>query len=130
MNLVLLIIAWIGFWMFSIIGIPYSAIYYLSKERKKPIPYARRYAIGVDMMCNAAFGELLELMFSEKRGITFFGTNVTVSAALGHLIETNNVNKFGLSVSSILDKLDSIGSHCLNAYKEEILNINKDEKFN
>lgn len=69
-------------------------------------------------------------MFSEKRGITFFGTNVTVSAALGHLIETNNVNKFGLSVSSILDKLDSIGSHCLNAYKEEILNINKDEKFN
>ena len=121
-NFLLLVIAWFAFFLFSIVGIPYSIIYYSRKEKESG-SYSRRYAIGVDKMCNAAFGEMLEAMFAKRRGVTYFGKSCTVSAAIGGIIVTNNINKFGMFVSGVLDKLDSKGNHCFRAYSEEILNI-------
>lgn len=122
-NFVLLMIAWFGFLLFSIVGIPYSALYYI--RRKEPISYSKRYAIGVDKMCNAAFGELLEAMFAKRRGVTYFGDSCTVSAAIGGLIAKNNINNFGIFVSGILSKLDGNSEHCLDSYRKEILNLEK-----
>jgi hypothetical protein len=45
----------------------------------------------------------------------------TISASIGHLIATNNINNFGLWFSGVLDLAFKEKNHCLNAFN--ILNL-------
>jgi len=122
-NLFLWIVAWVAFFFVACVGIPYSAIWYVNHEKEKPMPYSRRNAIAVDKMCNAAFGEFVEMLIAKERRVTYFGTDVTISASIGHLIATDNANKRAIRLSEWLNKRDKKGNHCLRAYQEEILSI-------
>jgi hypothetical protein len=120
-NIFLLVVALVLFAFVACLGIVYSSVYYLFKEKDKGYSYTYRCAVMIDILGNVMFGELFELFFAEVRHVGYFGAKTTISAAIGHLIATKNITNFGLRFSGWLDVAFREKDHCLEAYKKEIL---------
>jgi len=118
----LLIIAIILFVLIAPFGFVYTGIYYCFKDKSKGFSYTERIAFAIDILGNCCFGELFDLMFSECRNVGYFGYPNTISSSIGYLIAAKNINSFGVWFSKLLDKCFNTKDHCLNAYRQEILN--------
>ncbi len=85
-------------------------------------------ALCIDFFGNAFAGHLIKyFVLKEKDVWNIFGIgNITLSAAIGQAIFSENVSKFGLWLSKSLDVLFDEENHCLNAYAKW---FNEDSKI-
>jgi len=79
-DLLILIVAILLFLFLGFGGFVYSATYYLFHEKNKQGSYCFRIAFGIDCFANIVGGEFIEALVSTERGLTSFGTNVSISA--------------------------------------------------
>jgi len=119
-DFILYIVAIVLFVLVSIVGIPYTALYYLQHENEKKRSYFYMLAFGIDVYSNISMGELFELAFAKKRGITSFGRATSISACIGELIVTNNFKQQKQWFTLLLDFVFNEKNHCINAYYSEI----------
>jgi len=81
-----------------------------------------KFAINIDILGNINGDMIRDLVIINKSKPNLFcASGVTISASLGHLIATDNINNFGLWFSNILDKAFQEKNHCLNAFN--LLNL-------
>jgi hypothetical protein len=106
--------------LISIVGIPYTAIYYIRHERNKKRTYWYMRAFIIDVKANVTMGEFFECFFAQQRGLTSFGRPVSISACIGELIVYENFKKKYEWFSKFLDFLFNEPNHCVNAYYSEI----------
>ena len=86
-----------------IILVPISILYAVKKGKGS----FKHYAISIDQTINAISGPLLDSLFLINKGVFMFGDmDKTISYNLGKNKEANNLNKFGLIICWILDKID------------------------
>lgn len=75
-------------------------------------------AICIDFFGNAFCGNLIKHFILVNKNLpNLFGIgSITLSAALGQAIFSENIGKTGVFISNCLDKLFNEENHCLNAY--------------
>lgn len=120
-DFIILIVAIFLFCCISIIGIPYTAIYYINNEKYKNRTYGYMLAFGIDIFGNISMGEFFEFFFAKKRGLTSFGKPTSISACIGELIVYNHFNEKYNWFINFLDNVFKEPNHCINAYMSEIL---------
>jgi hypothetical protein len=81
-----------------------------------------KMATNIDILGNINGDLIRDLVIIDKTKPNIFCVSgVTISASLGHLIATDNINSFGLKFSRLLDKCFNQKNHCLNAFN--LLNL-------
>lgn len=120
-DLLLLIVAIFLFLLLGLIGFLYTAWYYLTNEKEKKGSFCFRIAFGIDVFSCIVCGEFVESFVCIKRGLTSFGTNVSISACIGESIVQDNFKTEYEWFNKLLDFLFSEKNHCTNAYRKEIL---------
>lgn len=75
-------------------------------------------ALCIDFFGNAFAGNLIKhFVLIDKAKWNIFGVGtITLSAAIGQAVFSENISKFGLRLSKSLDVLFDEENHCLNAY--------------
>ena len=123
-DLLILIVAIVLFLFLGFGGFVYSATYYLFHEKNKQGSYCFRIAFGIDCFANIVGGEFIEALVSTERGLTSFGTNVSISACIGESIAENRFKAKYQWFSKLLDFVFNEKDHCINSYRKEILKLN------
>ena len=112
--------------------LPIFFIYSLLRNRfdeKKQFNILYHIAVNIDIMGNINGDLIRDLIILDKSRNNLFNQQfVTISASIGHLIETDNINNFGLWFSNLLDKAFKEKNHCLNAFNQLNLQILKQIK--
>ena len=92
-------------------------------DEKKQFNILYHVAVNIDILGNIN-GDLIRdlIIIDQKKPNLFNKQFVTISASIGHLIITNNINRLGVWFSDLLDKCFNEKKHCLNAYNQ--LNLN------
>lgn len=75
------------------------------------------FAITLDLMANAMFGQILELIVTDKRRTTFGSGKVTISASLGLLEKYGYLNLYGIWLSRTLNLFFNEKSHCIDSWE-------------
>jgi len=116
----LYLIAKLLYVLVSLIGKPYTYIWYLrhEKEKKRTLWYMKAFI--TDVKANVGMGEFFEYFFANERGLTSFGRPVSISACIGELIVCGNFNEKYNWFVDYLDKMFKEPNHCINAYYSEI----------
>ena len=85
-------------------------------------------ALCIDFFGNAFCGHLIKRFVLKTQNVpNLFGNgSITLSAAIGQAIFTDNISKFGLWISKSLDILFNEENHCLNAYAKWFESKNND----
>jgi len=120
-DLMLLIVAIFLFLFIGLAGFVYTAWYYLANEKEKGSSFCFKLAFGIDVFACIACGEFVESFVCIKRGLTSFGTNVSISACVGESIVKENFNPKYEWFVKLLDFIFSEKNHCINSYRKEIL---------
>ena len=112
--------------MLGALLLPIFFIYSLLRNRfdeKKQFNILYHIAVNIDILGNIN-GDLIRdlIIIDQKKPNLFNKQFVTISASIGHLIITNNINRLGVWFSDLLDKCFNEKKHCLNAYNQ--LNLN------
>jgi len=117
-DLLILIVAIVLFLLLGVVGFLYTCIYYLFKEKEKEGSFCFRLSFGLDVFACIACGEFVESFVCIKRGLTSFGTNVSISACIGESIAQGNFKRKYEWFSVLLDFVFNEKSHCINAYRK------------
>ena len=102
--------------------LPIFFIYSLLRNRfdeKKQFNVLYHIAVNIDILGNIN-GDLIRdiIILDQSKKNIFNEQFVTISASIGHLIATDNINNFGLWFSNLLDKSFKEKNHCLNAFNQ------------
>ncbi len=106
----------------GVLLLPIFFVYSLLRNRfdeKKQFNILYHIAVNIDIMGNIN-GDLIRdfVIIDQNKPNLFNKQFTTISASIGHLIATNNINKFGLWFSNLLDKAFQEKNHCLNAFNQ------------
>ena len=95
----------------------YTILFYRHEESKQSVIFIT-LAIMIDIAGNVVGLPIYHIIAKHKDGNTLFCLpKVTISASIGHLILTGNINKKGLWISNILNKAFQEPTHCVSAYQ-------------
>ena len=102
--------------------LPIFFIYSLLRNRfneKKQFDILYHIAVNIDIIGNINGDLIRDLIILDQSKKNIFNRQfVTISASIGHLIATDNINSFGIWFSNILDKAFKEKNHCLNAFNQ------------
>ena len=102
--------------------LPIFFIYSLLRNRfdqRKQFDILYHIAVNIDIMGNINGDLIRDLIILDQTKPNLFNQQfVTISASIGHLIATNNINSFGLWFSGVLDSAFKEKNHCLNAFNQ------------
>jgi len=109
--------------------LPIFFIYSLLRNRfdeKKQFNVLYHIAVNIDILGNINGDMIRDIIILDQSKKNIFNEQfVTISASIGHLIATDNINKRGLWFSNLLDKAFKEKNHCLNAFNQLNLDSQK-----
>lgn len=100
----------------SLIHVVIDIIRYRSVNRRINY-YFLNTAVSIDILCNAAFSNMLNAWFIKKGGYHFGRKGETVSSALGKNLYDDKLTWIGIGLAGILDMIDS--HHCYKSIEDK-----------
>ncbi len=124
-SIILLLVAVVGYLLLKYTGVLYTAIIYVviySIWVGSISQYFYLCAYIIDVLVQVFCGKFLQLLFCKKiDNLAPWGRPISISACLGYEEINGNLNKVGVKLVSILNKIER--NHCVLAYYAEKVKI-------